>query len=270
MKFCFNQFSTSARQAIIVLLSILLAATGLFAGVQTTTLSDSGAYAALAGSHNAAQCCIGIPVPQPSEGLTTPSTYTVQRGDTLTSIAARFGTGVAAILNVNQLANPDLLYIGQTLALPSGSVPAPQQPQAHALQTRIYGSPEFVAAIEATLTWLAENDPDALARVRVYVDKISIETRPGYGGKYYVTDNGNWCEINTILADLMTMLYVLYHEASHCYQFAVQGYAGNYASHEAFAYGEQIDFMRRHDYALFSIDPYEQKRNYFAAQAGLN
>lgn len=68
----------------------------------------------------------------------------------------------------------------------------------------------------------------------------------------------------------MTMLYALYNETSHCYQFAVQGYARNYASHEAFAYGEQIDFMRWHDYDLLSIDPYEQKRIYFAAQAGLN
>ena len=303
MIFCFNQFSTPARQAVVVLLAILLAATGLFAGVQTTALAAAGqqyevqrgdtltriaarfgtSVATLQDSNSAKYPCLAatpaclqagwvltVPVPQTDEGLPTSSTYSVQRGDTLTRIAARFETSVAAILNVNELANPNFVYVGQTLALPTGSAPVPQQPQVQALATRIYGTPEFVAAVEATLTWLAENDPAALARVRDYVDTISIEVSPDYGGRSYSTDNGAWCEINTILADLMTMLYVLHHEASHCYQFAVQGYAGNYASDEAFAYGEQIDFMRRHGYRAQLIALYAQSRAYWAAQAGLN
>jgi LysM repeat protein len=46
--------------------------------------------------------------------------YTVRSGDTLYSIAARFGTTVSAIVRANGLANANLLYVGQRLIV-SGS-----------------------------------------------------------------------------------------------------------------------------------------------------
>lgn len=46
-------------------------------------------------------------------------TYTVVWGDTLWSIARRYHTTVAAIAHLNHLANPDLIYVGQILTLPS-------------------------------------------------------------------------------------------------------------------------------------------------------
>lgn len=48
-------------------------------------------------------------------------TYTVQGGDTLSAIATRFGTTVAELVELNQLANPDVLEIGQVLQLPEGA-----------------------------------------------------------------------------------------------------------------------------------------------------
>ncbi|MCA9984964.1 MAG: LysM peptidoglycan-binding domain-containing protein [Anaerolineales bacterium] len=48
-------------------------------------------------------------------------TYTVVPGDTLGSIAARHGTTVAAIAQLNGIANVNLIYVGQVLQLPSGS-----------------------------------------------------------------------------------------------------------------------------------------------------
>jgi LysM repeat protein len=51
-------------------------------------------------------------------------TYTVRRGDTLTQIAARFGTSVASISALNGIANPSSIYVGQTLRL-KGTAPAP-------------------------------------------------------------------------------------------------------------------------------------------------
>lgn len=51
-------------------------------------------------------------------------TYTIQRGDTLTQVAARFGTTVAALSQLNGIANPSQIYVGQKLRL-TGSAPAP-------------------------------------------------------------------------------------------------------------------------------------------------
>ena len=56
----------------------------------------------------------GTPVP-PSPGG---KTYTVQRGDTLFSIAVRFGTTVFALQQANNIANPNFIYPGQVLTIP--------------------------------------------------------------------------------------------------------------------------------------------------------
>jgi rare lipoprotein A len=42
-------------------------------------------------------------------------TYVVQYGDTLSSVAAELGTTVKYLASANDIANPDLLYAGQTL-----------------------------------------------------------------------------------------------------------------------------------------------------------
>ena len=44
-------------------------------------------------------------------------TYTVRRGDTLSGIAARFGTTVDDLVRINNIANANLIYVGQTLTL---------------------------------------------------------------------------------------------------------------------------------------------------------
>ena len=45
-------------------------------------------------------------------------TYTVRRGDTLWEIAQRFGTTVPALVRLNRLKNPDLIYVGDVLRIP--------------------------------------------------------------------------------------------------------------------------------------------------------
>lgn len=60
---------------------------------------------------------------QQDDGVTT--TYIVQRGDNLTSIARRFGTTVTVLVELNKLATPGYLYVGQKLLIPAagGTVP---------------------------------------------------------------------------------------------------------------------------------------------------
>ncbi len=61
------------------------------------------------------------------------SVYTVSAGDTLATIAAKFGTTANEVMRANGLYNPNFVYIGQRLNIPGRSVqPALQAPRAPA------------------------------------------------------------------------------------------------------------------------------------------
>ncbi len=66
------------------------------------------------------------PQPQPQPGGQT--SYTVVAGDNLSRIAVKFGTTVSAIVQANNIVNPNLIYVGQVLVIPAGTtgtVPVP-------------------------------------------------------------------------------------------------------------------------------------------------
>lgn len=76
----------------------------------------------------------GTPVPQPTPGSPGGVTnYVVVRGDTLGRIAQRFGSTVSAIAQANGITNINLIFVGQTLRIPTGGVvivpTQPGQPQ---------------------------------------------------------------------------------------------------------------------------------------------
>lgn len=76
----------------------------------------------------------GAAAPESQAAATT--TYTVQRGDTLAKIAARFGVTMAALLKANpQIKNPDQIYVGQRLTIPSSGG---SQPPAGTTRLNIY------------------------------------------------------------------------------------------------------------------------------------
>lgn len=64
------------------------------------------------------------PVP-PAPNLQT--TYTVQRGDTLSGIAAKFGTTYQALARINNIADPNKIYPGQVLRVSSVNTLEPQK-----------------------------------------------------------------------------------------------------------------------------------------------
>jgi len=53
-------------------------------------------------------------------------THTVQPGETLFAIATRYGVSIGAIVLANELANPDVIQVGQTLLIPGGPLPTPE------------------------------------------------------------------------------------------------------------------------------------------------
>lgn len=70
----------------------------------------------------------GISVIVPADGsnvdrgiLSTNQEYVVQAGDTLSRIAQRFNTTVQAIVNANNLTNPNQLSVGQRLIIPAAT-----------------------------------------------------------------------------------------------------------------------------------------------------
>ena len=55
--------------------------------------------------------------PSPTPGA-PPTTHTVVRGETIYSIARRYGRSAAAIINANHLFNPNFIFPGQVLNIP--------------------------------------------------------------------------------------------------------------------------------------------------------
>ena len=59
-----------------------------------------------------------VETPAPTPTIVAAHTYRVKAGDTLSAIAARFGVSVDAIQQLNGIADPRLLQIGQVLKIP--------------------------------------------------------------------------------------------------------------------------------------------------------
>jgi LysM repeat protein len=83
-----------------------------------------------------------VPVPQPSGQV-----YIVRPGDTLGTIAARFGTTIQAIAAANGISNPSFIFTGQRLTVPFGTG-GPYTPQP--------GGQVYVVRVADTLGTIAQ------------------------------------------------------------------------------------------------------------------
>lgn len=98
-------------------------------GDTATQTKAANAISQLAKETNAAITSIAQGV-SASQKIATPAfdenfeksgvTYTLQRGDTLSSIASRFGSSVKDIQNANKIVDPTKIQVGQTLFIPGG------------------------------------------------------------------------------------------------------------------------------------------------------
>src|SRR3954469_8807630 len=91
------------------------------------------------------------PTPPPSPTIET-TTYRIQTGDTLSLIASRYHTTIGTLMRLNNLANPQLVVIGQTLLVPpqNSTPPASASATPDVLSTPAPSLPDATAEATAT------------------------------------------------------------------------------------------------------------------------
>jgi LysM repeat protein len=82
-----------------------------------TARRTAGASTAPTGGTNASTAAASPPA-TPAGSVASGGTYKVKKGDTLSEIAARFGTTVKVLQELNDIKDPRLLKVGQVLKLP--------------------------------------------------------------------------------------------------------------------------------------------------------
>ncbi|NIN66248.1 MAG: LysM peptidoglycan-binding domain-containing protein [Anaerolineae bacterium] len=73
--------------------------------------------------------------------------YVVQRGDTLRIIASRYGTSVSYLASLNGLRNPNFIWVGQRLKVPSSSGATPPAPAQGSTVIHVVQRGEILARI---------------------------------------------------------------------------------------------------------------------------
>lgn len=83
--------------------------------------SDFGAWGI--GSSTPAPSPTPTPPPKPAPSPAPSGTYIVKAGDTLGAIAARYGTTYQYLAKINNISNPNLIYVGQVIRVNIQSAP---------------------------------------------------------------------------------------------------------------------------------------------------
>lgn len=93
--------------------------------------------------------------------------YTVRYGDTLSSIADRFGTTYQAIASYNGITNPGRIYVGQQLKIPVGSIAEGQTYTIRSGDTLSGIAFQFGTTVQALQRLNGITDPN-----RIYVGEV--------------------------------------------------------------------------------------------------
>jgi|GEM_PF-2251776 len=219
-----------------------------------------------------------IPDGQPTPAPTTPpggsaatpapsapagNTYIVRPGDSVTRVANKFGITIDELIRANNLTTTTL-QIGQVLVIPGGTANNP--PPANSVYERVTGTASFVRRIHSALDWLQANDADAYNRANTYISLIRISL---YNDRATASPmQGGGCLVRALARSNMPVEMVaalLYHEATHCMQFATVGSLLPKAA-EVDAYKQQIAFMERHGFSAETLDYYRRILAYYESQ----
>ena len=74
------------------------------------------------------------PAPAPVAKPAAAGTYTVKSGDSLSAIAAKYGTTYTELARINGIANPNLIQPGQVLRVTGGAAAAPAAPATYTVR----------------------------------------------------------------------------------------------------------------------------------------
>ena len=114
-------------------------------GVLASALSAAPATAATAAETDSTPLLVSFPQAMPSAASTTaasgdkaPARYTVKVGDTVSSIASRFGLSTVDVLTWNNLSWRSVIYPGQTLSLVASGAAAPASAPATTSSTKTH------------------------------------------------------------------------------------------------------------------------------------
>ncbi|MCW2923138.1 MAG: D-alanyl-D-alanine carboxypeptidase [Thermoleophilia bacterium] len=96
----------------------------------------------------------GAAAPATATASGAPGDHTIQRGDTLSALARRFGTTVDALAAANGIANPDLIIAGATLHLVGAASTTPPAAPASGGVGRVVGRttglrPDLAGSLDA-------------------------------------------------------------------------------------------------------------------------
>jgi len=103
---------------VIILAVVMSVANASAAGVSAASASTATGMSALSGS---AATEMSVTSGSATAHASLPTKYVVVKGDTLFKIGRLYNVNPWTIASANRLANPNLIYVGQTLDIPAGS-----------------------------------------------------------------------------------------------------------------------------------------------------
>ncbi|MCL7746724.1 LysM peptidoglycan-binding domain-containing protein [Halalkalibacter alkaliphilus] len=117
--------------------------------------------------------------PSSTQPTSTPTTYTVVSGDTLSGIASRFNTTAAALRQANNLTS-DMIFVGQVLTINGTSTPSNSQATSTTAYTVVAGDTLFLIANRFNTTVNALRQANNLTSDTIRVGQVL--TIPSAGG----------------------------------------------------------------------------------------
>ena len=92
---------------------------------QRTTTGTPGVSPTPGGTPGGTPGATSTPTPSPTPEPSPFQEYTVQQGDSLSSIATQFGTTADELARINSITDPNTLNVGQKLQVPKPTTPSP-------------------------------------------------------------------------------------------------------------------------------------------------